>query len=165
MPSQPQLFEPTHYDLYEISFTADVLQAKQRPRFNAKERRTYTPTETTDAERQIAIAYKGACIRKYGHVVRAPKGVPVAMQVDCYTKAPKKYPDWLPKWLKPRVPFTKKPDWDNLGKTVADGLNEVAYRDDAQITAAHVYKHDLADKGGYIEVTLQFYLPEGYDFD
>ena len=151
---------------YEVGFSVDVLQPKQRPRFNVNGKQTYTPIETTLAERQIAVAYKGASIRKYGHVVKAPKGVPVAMRVECYTKAPKSYPRWLPKWLKPWLPFVKKPDWDNLGKTVSDALNGIAYHDDSQITAAHIYKRDLDETTrDQTTVTIRFYLPEGYDFD
>jgi Holliday junction resolvase RusA-like endonuclease len=33
-----------------------------------------------------------------------------------------------------------KPDWDNLGKIVSDAMNEVVYKDDAQIFEAHVSK-------------------------
>jgi len=146
---------------YDVTFGVDLLRSKERPRFNAFKRITYTPESTTTAERAIATAYKGASIRRYGRVVSAPKGVPVALKVDCYTKAPKRYPSWLPKWLRPRMPFCKKPDWDNLGKTVADALNGVAYHDDSQVTAAHVYKHDMEPDGhDRTEARICFYLPE-----
>lgn len=146
---------------YEVAFSADVLQPKQRPRFNSKQKSAHTPIETANAEKQIAIAYRGASIRKYGKTMLAPKGVPVAIKIDCYTKAPKSWPSWIPKWLSPRMPFTKKPDWDNLGKTVTDALNEVAYADDAQVIAAHVYKHDMtAETHDHIDVTVQFDLED-----
>ena len=35
---------------------------------------------------------------------------------------------------------TKKPDWDNIGKVVSDSLNQIAYRDDAQIVDSQVRK-------------------------
>ena len=35
---------------------------------------------------------------------------------------------------------TKKPDWDNIGKVVADSLNQIAYADDAQIVDSMVRK-------------------------
>lgn len=147
--------------LYEVSFSVDVLQAKQRPRFDTRGHRTYTPTKTREAEARIATAYKGASIRRYGRVVKAPRGVPVALEVRCLTGAPTRYPDWLPDWLRPRMPFTKRPDWDNLGKTVTDGLNGVAYHDDSQVVAAHVYKLDMVPGGrDRVDVTLQFHLME-----
>ncbi len=34
----------------------------------------------------------------------------------------------------------KKSDWDNIGKIIADSLNEVAYKDDVQIVDAQVRK-------------------------
>ena len=37
------------------------------------------------------------------------------------------------------VPVTK-PDWDNIGKIIADAFNGVAWHDDAQITQATVHK-------------------------
>jgi Holliday junction resolvase RusA-like endonuclease len=35
---------------------------------------------------------------------------------------------------------TAKPDFDNLGKVIADALNGVAYRDDALIAEGHIIK-------------------------
>lgn len=35
---------------------------------------------------------------------------------------------------------TIKPDCDNIGKTILDALNGIAYEDDIQIIALHVYK-------------------------
>lgn len=144
-------------DMTEITFSVDFVKAWQRAGTNFKTGRHYTKQDTEDAEREIGIAYKGASIRKYGKVVSAPAGIPVAVKVECFTKAPKSWPSWLPKHLKPRMPFTKKPDADNILKAVLDGLNGVAYEDDKQVIAAHVFKHDMsgttADK---TVVTLQF---------
>ena len=42
--------------------------------------------------------------------------------------------------LNNKVPHTKKPDCDNLGKTPLDGLNGIAYDDDSQITNLSVSK-------------------------
>ena len=36
--------------------------------------------------------------------------------------------------------YTKKPDWDNLGKAVSDALNGVIYKDDSQVVSAHIRK-------------------------
>lgn len=37
-----------------------------------------------------------------------------------------------------RYPCTKKPDWDNIAKSICDALNGVAYRDDAQVAEGRV---------------------------
>ena len=146
---------------YTVEFSVDFLRGKQRPRFDPRTKRAYTPKETKDAERRIAVAYKGASIRKYGRVVKAPQGVPVAVQVDCYAKAPKSWPDWLPRWLRPRMPFTKRPDGDNMLKCAQDGVNGIAYHDDSQVVAAHVYKHDMDEKTrDHMDMVVQFDLEE-----
>ena len=146
--------------LYEVRFTVDFLQGKQRPRFSRRTGRAYTPKETEDAERQIGIAYKGASIRKYGRVVSAPRGVPVAVQVDCYKREPKTIPEYVLEWLLPRIPFVVAGDADNYLKEI-DGLNGIAWHDDAQVTAAHVYKHDRNGvTHDHMDFTVQFYLDE-----
>ena len=47
----------------------------------------------------------------------------------------------------------KKPDWDNIGKVVTDSLNQIAYRDDAQVVDAQVRK--FFSEQPRIEVTIQ----------
>ena len=48
---------------------------------------------------------------------------------------------------------TKKPDWDNIGKIIADSLNGVAYRDDSQIVDAQVRKFFGTEPR--VEVTIE----------
>ena len=48
----------------------------------------------------------------------------------------------------PRVPCPKRPDGDNLVKTLKDALNGVAYLDDGQVTELHVWKdYHAGDEG------------------
>jgi Holliday junction resolvase RusA-like endonuclease len=42
---------------------------------------------------------------------------------------------------------TKKPDWDNVAKSVCDALNGIVYMDDTQIVDAHVTKVYAANAG------------------
>ena len=42
--------------------------------------------------------------------------------------------------LEHKIRPTKKPDWDNIGKIICDSLNQIAYRDDAQIVDSQVRK-------------------------
>ena len=94
------------------------------------------------AEQAIKNAYKGASIRRYGDVVTAPLRTEVTVAVTFQTPAPKQRPRWVPKvvWQLGEIPFTTKPDVDNLLKTVLDGLNGVAWEDDSQVTELHGYK-------------------------
>ncbi len=125
---------------YLVEFSVPFVQGKGRPRFT-KSGRAYTPKATADAERAIAIAYQGASIRRYGKVVSAPEGVPVAFRVDAYKAPPKSWPKGVPKWLKPNLPFVQKPDGDNLSK-LKDSLNGIAWHDDAQVVNEQVIKHE-----------------------
>lgn len=129
-------------EIYEVTFSVDFVQAWQRTGTNRMTGAHYNRSETKHAEEQIGIAYKGASIRKYGRVVTAPAGVPVEIAVEAYTPPPRTYPKYLPKWLKPRIPFVVRPDASNVLKSVEDGLNGIAYHDDCQIVAAHSYKRD-----------------------
>lgn len=47
-----------------------------------------------------------------------------------------------------------KPDWDNIGKLVSDGLNNLAYNDDCQIVDARVIKRWSTRAHGYLVVKL-----------
>ena len=54
-----------------------------------------------------------------------------------------------------RIPYTVKPDSDNIAKAVMDALNGVAYNDDAQVYDLHVQKWyaPLGDEpNSYIEI-------------
>lgn len=51
------------------------------------------------------------------------------------------------------LPKTTKPDVDNLGKAVCDGLNGIAYRDDAMVASLEIEKV-FADRTPGISVHL-----------
>lgn len=57
------------------------------------------------------------------------------------------------------IPPTKKPDADNVLKAVCDGLNGVAFRDDAQVVDVRVVKR-FAEVPGVV-VELDDWLPAG----
>ena len=48
---------------------------------------------------------------------------------------------------------TKKPDWDNIGKIVSDSLNQIAYKDDAQVVSVNFEK--FYGEKPYIKVILE----------
>jgi Holliday junction resolvase RusA-like endonuclease len=56
---------------------------------------------------------------------------------------------------------TKKPDADNILKVVADSLNQVAYRDDAQIVTAIVSKYYSYRPRLDISIQIQKFIQEG----
>jgi Holliday junction resolvase RusA-like endonuclease len=61
---------------------------------------------------------------------------PLQLCVTVLRPAPKSWP----KRRATEIWDTRRPDFDNLGKTVADALNGIAYGDDAQIAKANIEK-------------------------
>lgn len=140
-----------------VIFSVPFVKSKDRPRFGGH---AFTPTKTKEAEKKVRDAYKEACMRKYGHVVTAPKYVPVTVAVSIRKATPKTRPRYLPRaiWETGRWVFTRTIDIDNCLKLVCDALNPithwdkkakktvvdeyVAWHDDSQITEMHGYKLD-----------------------
>lgn len=105
--------------------------AKARPRFRQFKGRvlTYTPKETHAAEKAIADAYSVKC----GTDVLF-HGQPIGIDCRFYMKIPKSISAKKRKEMdENREYHTKKPDLDNLIKTVCDALNGVAFDDDSSI--------------------------------
>ena len=105
--------------------------AKARPRWSNG--RVYTPTKTVSAENMIRKCWKDAG----GEMIHGP----VAVSISFLLATPKA-------WSKAKKELAqeheilplKKPDVDNLVKTVLDALNGLAYEDDKQICELHAYK-------------------------
>lgn len=115
-------------------------QGKGRPRFGGKTKEgrpiTRTPDETILYENLIVTEY-----RRQTKSARFPDSDPLDMRVLAYYSIPasaskKKQQQMEAGIIRP----TKKPDWDNIGKVVADSLNKIAYKDDAQVVDAQVRK-------------------------
>ena len=101
--------------------------AKQRPRFSRRSGRAYTPSETVSFERQVGMI---AALQ-----IREPIVGPVSVDVLAIFEPPK---SWSKKRraeaLESSPPaHIQKPDADNLGKAILDGLNRIAFADDAQV--------------------------------
>jgi len=97
---------------------------KQRPRAT-RAGRMYTPAETVAFERivgQIAMEH-----------FPQPLAGPIALEIIAVFAPPDS-------WSKKKVadhlhrPHTQKPDSDNCLKAILDGLNRVAFADDAQVS-------------------------------
>lgn len=124
---------------------------KGRPRFTRRGNRiiTYTPDKTREYEDRVQSEW----VMKYG-----TNGGFGDAAVCLYVMAYMPVPSSAPKREKTimlndtRLP-TVKPDWDNIGKIVADALNGIAYNDDSQIVEAHVYKRYSEHPGVSIMLT------------
>lgn len=104
--------------------------AKARPRMNRKTGVVYTPKRTKSFETLVKeIAYE--------HFEKPLEGA-VSIYADFYFPRPKNR-IWKKKPM-PREWKTTRPDIDNLFKSLLDGLNGIAFRDDAQIVEVRVKK-------------------------
>ncbi len=80
----------------------------------------------------IALAAKFALV---GHEMAIGA---VKLQIEFVMPRPKAY-TWK-KRVMPRMPDIRKPDWENLAKSVCDAMSGIVYRDDSQIVNASVLK-------------------------
>mgnify|MGYP004577706045 FL=1 len=108
-------------------------QAKQRPRFT-RSGHVYTPKETASYENLVKISYR----EKYGEMmlknaIRADITVSVAIPKSV---SKKKFWEMQGNNIYP----TKKPDCDNIIKSILDSLNGVAYEDDKQVVKVSCVK-------------------------
>lgn len=117
--------------------------AKQRPRFSRKSGRAYTPSETVSFERNVGLI----AARHFPQPIEGP----VRVIIRAYFAMPqswskKKRAEMLDK------PHTQRPDIDNLQKSVLDGLNRIAFADDAQIAELTATKYWAASDVTFVEV-------------
>ena len=126
-------------------------QGKGRPKFSNRNGKviTRTPDETVLYENLIRTEFQRQC-----GGARFPDNEALDLRIMAYYTIPasaskKKQCDMEEKRIRP----IKKPDWDNIGKVVADSLNQVAYRDDAQVVDSQVRK--FYSRQPRVEVTIQ----------
>ena len=121
---------------------------KGRPRFSTRNGypHAYTPKKTADYEKQIKCAY----LEKYKPMMFEDEAL--QMRVDAYFKVPESASKKKKEKLLNEEYPTKKPDIDNILKSIADALNGLAYKDDSQIVRVHVDKH--WDKENKVEISI-----------
>ena len=100
--------------------------AKARPRVCRYG--TYTPKKTKDYEQLIRNNY----MAQDGTFFE--KGIPVQISIKAYKKPPKSTTKKNLKLIEQGLfLWVKKPDIDNICKSVLDALNGIAYADDRQV--------------------------------
>ena len=108
--------------------------AKGRPRFT-RTGQSYTPAKTKKFENLVRLAYS------LQQPDRDPAEGPIELTVRAYFSIPK---SWSKKKqaeaATEQMKKISKPDLDNCLKAVQDGLNGVAWLDDAQVTDTHMSK-------------------------
>jgi Holliday junction resolvase RusA-like endonuclease len=110
--------------------------AKSRPRFNGRRGKPYTPANTKNFEMNIS--------RLASPQIRKPLEGALKVTINFLLRRPKsvtrKYP-------------LVKPDIDNFIKSLLDGLNGIAFKDDAQVTTVVASKYYATS--GRIEVKIE----------
>lgn len=87
--------------------------------------RAYTPKRTHDYEKRVKESYSGEMF---------PEDIPLEVHIDAYFQIPKsaskkKHGEMQRGSIRPM----KKPDADNIAKSICDALNGVVYADDKQV--------------------------------
>lgn len=106
-------------------------QGKARPRWGNGQ--MYTSKKTQDYEQQVCNAWMAAGHPMFEGAVR----VTITAYCGIPKSATKKKREGMERW---EILPTKRPDVDNIAKIILDGLNGVAYKDDAQVVDLRVKK-------------------------
>lgn len=105
--------------------------AKQRPRFDPRTKRTYTPPSNIVSENDVRAVWREA------GEPRIEDDCAIALDVVVTVVRPaghfRKDGSLSTEGFRHPVPRTQKPDLDNAIKLVMDALNSRAYRDDVRI--------------------------------
>jgi Holliday junction resolvase RusA-like endonuclease len=110
---------------------------------------SYTPQDTMMYENLIKSSFLSSFPPNGGYEDRITLTV-VAFFAIPKSASKKKKVDMACAMIQP----TKKPDVDNILKVVCDALNGVAWKDDAQITEAFVYKE--YDENPHLTVSIDY---------
>lgn len=107
--------------------------AKGRPRVSKYG--TYTPKKTADFESYVEYCWAA----EYGNIKPSdkPLNVSIVFRMPIPKKTSKKNRVGM---VNGDICHTKKPDLDNMAKTVLDALNGLAYIDDSQIYSLTLFK-------------------------
>lgn len=108
---------------------------KERPRYNSKTHRMYTPTRTSSFEEEVQWAFKQKYNIETELSTKAFKAKITAVFAPSESLSKKKKEKLLY-----QINYTKKPDADNIAKAILDALNGLTYKDDSQVTALLVLK-------------------------
>ncbi|MDF2686202.1 MAG: Holliday junction resolvase [Clostridia bacterium] len=124
----------------EVHFTVPgEPQGKGRPRASKLKNgdlRMRTPDNTVSYENLIKLAYDNQCNYRFDDKTALHMSVIATYSIPM-SISKKKRQQMIDGFIRP----IKKPDSDNVLKVVADSLNQIAYRDDAQIASIVLNKY------------------------
>ena len=108
--------------------------AKGRPRVTKWG--AYTPEKTVNYENLVQFSY----LQEYKNIepLEGYLKIEIAFYMPIPKSTSKKNRELMIGW---KLLPDKKPDIDNMIKSITDALNELAYQDDKQIVEVHAYKY------------------------
>lgn len=132
--------------IYEFEVPGKVI-GKGRPRLNSYTGVVYTPIRTKDYESLVEQYF----LLKYPRF-KALEGR-IKVSIIAYFSIPKttKKAD-INEMLENNISPTKKPDIDNIVKSILDSMNKFAFKDDNQITKLEVEKKYAIEDKVYVKI-------------
>ena len=131
---------------YEFEVIGNIV-GKERPRVNTYTGRVYTPGKTKDYELLVQQYFK----------IKYPRSKMlegrVKIEIIAYLKIPKSTSKVkMQEMLENKISPTKKPDVDNIAKSILDAMNGYVFRDDNQVSKIAVEKRYGIEEKAVISV-------------
>lgn len=132
----------------KVKFTIPGIPVpKARPR--VVRGHAFTPKKTKDYEALVKDVYRMTVGEYLGDSA-------IVATIDLYFPIPESYSKSKKRRIADgEIKHTKRPDVDNCAKAILDALNEVAYKDDAQIVESRITKHYAVDGDVRADVILE----------
>lgn len=131
---------------YKFEVLGEIV-GKERPRVNMYTYRVYTPNKTKDYE-FLVQQYFRMQYPKYETL----KGR-ISINIIAYLKIPQSTSKTkVQEMLENKISPTKKPDVDNIAKSILDAMNGVVFEDDNQVSKISVEKRFALEEKAVIEV-------------
>lgn len=119
---------------YEFEVVGKIV-GKERPRVNMYSGQIYTPNRTKDYETLIQQYFK---IKYPSYQMLEGR---ISINIVAYLKIPQNTSKTkTAEMLENKISPTKKPDVDNIAKSVLDALNKFVFNDDNQVSKISVEK-------------------------
>lgn len=131
---------------YKFEVLGEIV-GKERPRVNIYTCRVYTPNKTKDYEFLVQQYFR----MKYPKY-ETLKGR-ISINIIAYLKIPKSTSKTkIQEMLENKISPTKKPDVDNIAKSILDAMNGLVFEDDNQVSKISVEKRFALEEKAVIEV-------------
>jgi len=131
---------------YEFEVPGEIV-GKERPRVNMYTGRVYTPNKTKDYEFLVQQYFK----LKYQNYTTIEGRIKI--EIIAYLKIPKSTSKAKrEEMLENKISPTKKPDVDNIAKSILDAMNGFVFKDDNQVSKISVEKRFADEEKAVVTV-------------